>query len=115
LIGIEITAACGPKDSLRNKFDLNDPRNPDCPCHSQQTKADKEFKKVKRDEKADLTVKVKLTREEVYKQKHLINYSKKSSFFLKRSKHQKNYCRRRNRAFSLKGWFQKDIAGCPRL
>ena len=31
------------EDSLKNKFDLNDPRNPDCPCHKYQQQADKEY------------------------------------------------------------------------
>jgi hypothetical protein len=30
-------------DSLKTKFDLNDPRNPDCPCHKYQHQADLEY------------------------------------------------------------------------
>ena len=33
-------------DSLKNKYELNDPRNPNCPCHKYQKLADEEFKKL---------------------------------------------------------------------
>ncbi len=32
-------------DSLKSKFPINDPRNPDCPCHKQQHLADLEYRK----------------------------------------------------------------------
>jgi hypothetical protein len=31
-------------DSLKNKFPINDPRNPDCPCHRQQELAEQEYR-----------------------------------------------------------------------
>ena len=31
------------KDSLKTKFDLNDPRSPDCPCHKYQRQAEREY------------------------------------------------------------------------
>jgi hypothetical protein len=31
------------KDSLKPKFGVNDPRNPDCPCHKYQQLAEKEY------------------------------------------------------------------------
>lgn len=34
-----------PKDSARSKYELNDPRNPDCPCHKYQKMAEEEFRK----------------------------------------------------------------------
>lgn len=37
-------ATCINKDSLKSKYDLNDPRNPDCPCHQHQKLADEEYK-----------------------------------------------------------------------
>lgn len=43
LSGFSIYAA--PPDSLRSYYDLDDPRNPNCPCHAQQNLADKEFNK----------------------------------------------------------------------
>ncbi|MGZ3885757.1 MAG: hypothetical protein ACXVPQ_10550 [Bacteroidia bacterium] len=33
-------------DSTKTKYALNDPRNPDCPCHKYQKLADDEFKKL---------------------------------------------------------------------
>jgi len=32
------------KDSLKSKYDINDPRNPNCPCHKYQKIADEEYK-----------------------------------------------------------------------
>ena len=32
------------KDSLKSKYDLNDPRNPNCPCHKHQKLADEEYR-----------------------------------------------------------------------
>ncbi len=33
-------------DSLKKKYPLSDPRNPNCPCHKYQKKAEKEFHKL---------------------------------------------------------------------
>lgn len=33
-------------DTLKNKYELNDPRNSNCPCHKYQKLADEEFKKL---------------------------------------------------------------------
>ena len=33
------------EDSLKKSFDLNDPRNPNCPCHKYQKLADEEYNK----------------------------------------------------------------------
>lgn len=33
-------------DSVRGKYSINDPRNPDCPCHFLQRKAEEEFRKT---------------------------------------------------------------------
>lgn len=32
------------EDSLKTKYDINDPRNPNCPCHKYQKLADDEYK-----------------------------------------------------------------------
>ncbi|MGZ4099195.1 MAG: hypothetical protein ACXVNM_09975 [Bacteroidia bacterium] len=32
------------EDSLKNNFDLNDPRNPNCPCHKHQQQANEEYR-----------------------------------------------------------------------
>ena len=34
-------------NNLKTFFDINDPRNPDCPCHGRQKLAEKEFEKLK--------------------------------------------------------------------
>ncbi len=47
-------------DSLKNKFPLNDPRNPNCPCHKYQQQADKEYAKLlyrPSEQKSDLEAK----------------------------------------------------------
>lgn len=33
-----------PPDSLKSEYPINDPRNPNCPCHAQQKLADEEYK-----------------------------------------------------------------------
>lgn len=34
------------EDSLKSRFDMNDPRNPNCPCHKYQKLADEEYRKL---------------------------------------------------------------------
>jgi hypothetical protein len=38
------TASTDP-DSTKQKYELNDPRNPDCPCHAAQKLAEEEYRK----------------------------------------------------------------------
>ncbi len=33
-------------DSTKQKYELNDPRNPDCPCHAAQKQAEDEYKRL---------------------------------------------------------------------
>ncbi|MGZ3862990.1 MAG: hypothetical protein ACXVPN_05325 [Bacteroidia bacterium] len=35
-----------PKDSTKNKYELNDPRNPNCPCHKNQQLAEQEYRQL---------------------------------------------------------------------
>ena|ERR1035437_6206195 len=35
-------------DSIKNKYDINDPRNPQCPCHIYQKQADEEYNKLQK-------------------------------------------------------------------
>jgi hypothetical protein len=44
LLYISPCKASLPKDSTKQKYDLNDPRNPDCPCHKYQKLAEDEYK-----------------------------------------------------------------------
>jgi len=39
-------------DNNKQEYYLNDPRNPDCPCHKYQKMADDEFKKLQKNTKA---------------------------------------------------------------
>jgi len=39
-----------PGDSTKIKYDINDPRNPYCPCHKYQKLADEEFARLKKKE-----------------------------------------------------------------
>ena len=34
------------EDTLKSRFDINDPRNPNCPCHKYQKLADEEYRKL---------------------------------------------------------------------
>src|ERR1051326_720750 len=40
-----------PGDSVKGKYDINDPRNPHCPCHQYQKLADEEFARLQHKEK----------------------------------------------------------------
>lgn len=40
-------------DNDKQVFDLNDPRNPDCPCHKYQKMADDEFEQINKKKKLD--------------------------------------------------------------
>jgi hypothetical protein len=47
-----------PGDSLKTKYDINDPRNPHCPCHQYQKLADEEFARLQNKEKNNGNVSV---------------------------------------------------------
>mgnify|MGYP001572075539 CR=1 FL=1 len=36
-----------PPDTAKTQYDINDPRNPNCPCHKQQQQADDEYEQMK--------------------------------------------------------------------
>ena len=42
-------------DSTKTKYELNDPRNPDCPCHAAQKQAEEEYKKLQQQQSQDGT------------------------------------------------------------
>jgi hypothetical protein len=46
-----IKAITAPGDSTKQKYDINDPRNPDCPCHKYQKLAEDEYNKLQKKEK----------------------------------------------------------------
>ncbi len=41
---ISLAGSFTPPDSLKSEYPINDPRNPNCPCHAQQKIADEEYK-----------------------------------------------------------------------
>lgn len=48
LLGAHLLGAPGgaETDSTKNKFPIDDPRNPNCPCHKYQEQADREYAKL---------------------------------------------------------------------
>src|SRR5438094_2799694 len=50
---ISFAVNISPGDSSKNKYDINDPRNPQCPCHKYQKQADDEFKQFQKKENKD--------------------------------------------------------------
>ena len=47
-----------PVNTINQEYDLNDPRNPNCPCHKYQKMADDEFKKLQKKDKSNHTEKI---------------------------------------------------------
>lgn len=50
LLGQSRSGITTPGDSTKNKYDINDSRNPHCPCHQYQKLADKEYDKLQKKE-----------------------------------------------------------------
>ncbi len=42
---ISLFSYASREDSTKTKYDINDPRNPNCPCHQYQKMADEEYQK----------------------------------------------------------------------
>ncbi|MCW3078063.1 MAG: hypothetical protein JWO32_2672 [Bacteroidetes bacterium] len=63
------------EDSLNTKFSINDPRNPDCPCHKFQQLADKEYQLIQLNKKS-------------YSQKQISTTISQSALTEKRTKRQ---------------------------
>ena len=51
LSGIQTLKAGDGDKPKKSKFDLNDPRNPDCPCHKYQKIADEEYFKLLKEQR----------------------------------------------------------------
>ena len=70
------------EDSSKKYFDLNDPRNPNCPCHKYQKLADEEYKKIlvreikKEALRPDKVSGRSFSNEDKISKKHLISYQK---------------------------------------
>lgn len=101
-------------DSLKKKYPLEDPRNPNCPCHSFQKEAEIEFRKMK-------LVQVSRTAQKTFamqKKSSIIKIvsdfvSKSTLSVFERSKQKKNRHSKRIKNSFLKGFFHKKITDCP--
>ncbi len=51
LFGVQIMIAGDGDKPKKAQYDLNDPRNPDCPCHKYQKLADEEFMRLLKKDK----------------------------------------------------------------
>ncbi len=111
------------QDSLKTNYNLNDPRNPNCPCHKYQKLADDEFKKIlasANNNQRKLNSEINFSPNSVNQNKinfnqsdfsnlklsESIGYKHKKYFSLfkhKRKKKIKNYSKIR-RAFDVKHW-----------
>lgn len=104
-------ASINTKDSLKTKYDINDPRNPRCPCHYYQHLAQKEFDKLEK-EKNKLQVK---TLENVVAKENSKSLKYKRMAILKRHaknhKHLKVKTVKRKKK-NLKWLFGKEIDSC---
>lgn len=78
LLSVGLNASITNKDSLKSKYDINDPRNPNCPCHKYQKIADEEYEKWLRQQSKEQGIAMsKLdTREDKIKRKSFFNFTK---------------------------------------
>ncbi len=109
-----VQCCSGKGDSLKNKYNINDPRNPDCPCHIYQKKAEREYKKLlKNQEKQTVFVlPVKAEPNRVKNVKDVIAHQPRLVF----KRHYKTDAFNRSRKRSKKGIFRvfkKTISDCP--
>ena len=56
LTDIAVHAQTSGTDNKVQKYDINDPRNPDCPCHQHQKLADEEYKKLMKNDSGNSVV-----------------------------------------------------------
>lgn len=77
-INCKMNAVVLNKDSLKSKYDINDPRNPNCPCHKYQKIADEEYEKWLRQQSKEQGIAIsKLDkREDKLKRKSVFSFTK---------------------------------------
>lgn len=104
----------GKSDSSKNKYAINDPRNSDCPCHTYQKKAEREYKKLLKNQREQTTL--------ILPGKAELNAVKKENDFVTRrsrlafKQNHKTSSFNRSRKRSKKGIFRifkKTISDCP--
>lgn len=78
LFSVGLNASITNKDSLKSKYDINDPRNPNCPCHKYQKIADEEYDKWLRQQSKEQGIAIsKLdTREDKIKRNNFFTFTK---------------------------------------
>ena len=95
-----------PPDSLKIKYDKNDPRNPDCPCHSYQKRADKEFRRAGENLKSSGSDQENLNKKNILP---VIKHRRINYFRIFRITRAKSI---RKRIHHRHAFFKKDIAAC---
>ena len=106
---------CGPKDSLTQVYEISDPRNPHCPCHKYQKKAEKEFVKATKKEKGNSLSSTEPD-QKILRTSMVKANNKRIAFFSTRTRNYKNPAikKRKSAKRTFKSIFKKDIAACPR-
>lgn len=89
-----------PGDSLKQKYSIDDPRNPYCPCHKHQKKAEKEYQVIV--ERNNKTVQNKTDRQ-LFKKKINFRFNHPKVF----------HATSKNRNFKIKACFKKSSIACP--
>lgn len=109
----------GPGDSLRSIYDLDDPRNPDCPCHQHQRLADQELRTLQEKQtpplqegqrKTDQKSSSSLKKSKFKKLNFGIN-----SLLIFNSGRVKRTKRSRSWTKAIASYFKRDIAACTRF
>jgi hypothetical protein len=99
-------------DSVKNKYDINDPRNPQCPCHKYQKQADDEYNQLQKKEMGRTTSVItndNFTGESISKKHHL------SFLIFKRNGNGKKLSKKKmsfNRQCRKKHSVSNEIANC---
>jgi hypothetical protein len=109
----------GSGDSLKNRYSINDPRNPKCPCRKYQKLADKEYAKLSKKEVNQIMTIGRtgsLSRKNTVEVVPRRTQNKKFKFFSGRNRNykQEKFKIQKNKKRSLKLFFRKDIAACFR-
>jgi len=107
---IPANALAGPGDTSLTVFDISDPRNPDCPCHKYQKKADREYRRFLRVQQQEQKARDKMVAEELASVKTPVN-KKMIRPLWSRPKHYPAPARKRRRLF-LTIFHRKSVDSC---
>lgn len=95
----------------KSKFDINDPRNPDCPCHLYQKIADDEFRKLSGNTSIESPKGNGLSDDKI-KNNHFVFFNAKH--FKKQLKSTFSFSKKKKSKRRKRFWFKKDISSCFR-